>query len=275
MNRFKYLAVMGMYVYIFMMAVSANNILSAILIIVLLVMYIKICAEKNNYLIEHKRNLLIQREYFVNLLSHDLRIPTIAQIRALDLLKSERLGSLNFSQKDMIMQIEDSCKCILNLMSLMINTYGIENNTYKLIYEKFNISDVIVSCFNELLPQAAEKKITFEYKNNIKNNNFFVTADKTEIKKVILNIMSTSIMHTHYGEMISVILSSAKNKIKITITGNNEEYISCDNDANPIYTSVGQNIRLGFCKKIIETHKGKIFENLNKNCFSFELPKTA
>ncbi|MFQ8625398.1 MAG: hypothetical protein ACLSA2_02410 [Candidatus Gastranaerophilaceae bacterium] len=43
-----------------------------------------------------------QRETYIAVLNHDLKIPTLAQIRALELLSSENLGTLNKRQQELL-----------------------------------------------------------------------------------------------------------------------------------------------------------------------------
>lgn len=266
MKQLKNSAITIMYFYIFILACLEKNIIAATFIILLFCNHIKINhATKNFHKIMHA-----QREDFINCLKHDLRIQMIAQIRVLELIINENLEKLTETQKDIFFQIHGSCKYILNLMSLMINTYNAENKSYKLIFEKFNISDVIVSCFDELLPQASEKNITFEYDNQNKNIN--ITADKKELKKVILNILSASISGAQSGEKIAVSLSPHNNKIRLSFSCDNKNFFYANIYTNSHYSLIGQSIRINFCKKIIETHHGKIINN-NKNNFSFELPQ--
>ena len=268
MCQLKNLAIMLIYIGLALFAVIHCDILTFSLVFILIIYKIKI---NYNYCYFNKiikEQTEKQRKCFIDSLNHDLRIPTIAQIRALELLKNKNFGNLNDTQMEMLTQIEDSCKCILNLLSLMINTYSIENNSYKFTYEKFNLSEVIISCFNELLPQATEKQITFEYDGKIKNMS--IIADKNEIKKVILNVLSASLLNSSNGEKVSVSISLINNKIRLTFAGNKSCYLS-DILTNSNYTPVGQTIRIGFCKKIIENHKGKILKSDN-NFFSFEIP---
>lgn len=269
MSQLKIYAVMLMYLYIMLFAINNGNTTAVIIAGILFIIYAKTVLYTNRSNVNLKIRLNRQREYFINSLSHDLRIPTIAQIRALDLVKSEKFGVLNDVQKDMLEQIEESCKCILNLLSLMINTYSMEKNNYKLIYEKINLAEIISSCFDELYPKAAEKQITFEYDSKIKN--LYITADKAELKKVIINILLNSISNAYTGEKISITAKSGYKKIRFTFSCKNKAKYFSDNESN--YTSVGQSIIMSFCKKIIEIHKGKIIENNNLNSFSFELPE--
>ncbi len=274
MSQLKNLTVITMFLYMFVITLSEYNIVALLIILCLMVNHIKMSIQAKHFDKIIINKLYMQREYFMNLLRHDLRIPIIAQIRALDLLKNEnKFGRLNSVQKDIVFQTEDSCKYVLNLMNLMINTYNLENNSYPLLYEKFNVSDIIISCFDELSQKASEKNITFEYEGKEKDINLY--ADKEEFRKVILNILLTLISNAEYGRKLSINLATLNDKIRLTVYGNDSIQTHKKYSDALIYTSIGQTIRLGFCKKIIETHKGKILKNNNHNIFSFEIPLAA
>jgi signal transduction histidine kinase len=273
MSQLKNLAFTMMYIYIFVFALSERNILAVIVLILLGINYFRKAIRIKHYDKKLKKCLNLQREAFVNTLSHDLRIPIIAQIRALDILMGNKLGCLNDMQAEMISNVQDSGKCVLNLISLMINTYKIENNSYKFVYEKFNLADVIISCFDELLSQASEKNIIFDYAKI--NRNLCIVADKSELRKVILNLLLSSIISAKSGQRISVETCSINNKVRLSVSSSGENNLYTDINSISSYSFVGQKIRMGFCKKIIENHEGRILNNTGKNSFSFELPQAC
>ncbi len=270
MYQLKDLVILILYIFIFVDVFLKGNIIISAIVFILVFNYLK--SRKILYSIEkhHHEQMYSQRNDFINSLNHDLRIPIIAQIRALELVKNRILGEINSAQEDMLYQIERSCKCVLNLTSLMINNYKIENNVYTLKFEKVNISDIIISCFDELSVLSSEKNITFEYQSEKKNAD--IMADRDELKKVILNILLLQISNANLGEKISVIISLINNKIKLTISTDNRTFYV--NPENSVYTSVGHNIKMAFCKKIIAIHNGKLLEN-EDNSFSCEFPQIA
>ena len=55
-----------------------------------------------------------QRETFVASLSHDLKNPTIAQIRALELFLKGSFGNILPQQREIIEMVLDSCKYMIS-----------------------------------------------------------------------------------------------------------------------------------------------------------------
>ena len=277
MRQFKDFILLLCFFYLFVLAVNTQNSAAIYSALVLIIGFtykyfqLKIKTEQNEQLTRERLNK--QRETYISSLNHDLRIPVITQLRALELLDKEHLGSMNPAQREMISQIEQSCKCIINLISLMINIYSIENHTHKLIYEKFNLSEVVTSCFNELINESSEKKITFEYK--VKEKNLQINADKDEIRKVITNLLSNTLANSNIGGKIIVNIMSAPDKIILSVYSDTNLNSLHNPLINSGYTTIGQAIRLNFCKKIIEIHKGRILSTQKQNAFVFELPRFA
>ena len=275
MRQFKNFLILILYILLLNYLYFNKNILVFLGIIFISVIFIikfQISIHKNKTInMLYKERLNYQRNSFISTLSHDLRIPVLAQIRALELFKNNKIGSLNETQKDMVNQIEQSNRLILNLISLMINTYNMENSIPTLKYERFNVSEVVISCFNELLNDVSEKNVTFEYKSD--NKSLLVTADKEDIRKVIYNLLSASVSYVPNGDKIIVGLKEINDKIQLSV------YTSTINSQinyvikNPQYTSIGESIRLLFCKRIIEMHKGRFIQSNQPHMFGFELPK--
>lgn len=219
-----------------------------------------------------KQCLNSQRDNFIDSLSHDLRVPVIALLRIVELINNGHFGELNITQKNMMNQAEQSCKCILNLIALLINTYSFENESRHLLYEKFNISDLIINCFNELMNEAKEKNITFTFENIYKN--LYIKADKEEIKNVLNNIIKTSIINANSGNTIRVKIKPYNKKIRLEISNITSNIENIEGIFQDKYTSIGESIRMHFCKKIIETHHGHILTANNRlNSYIFELPQ--
>ena len=78
--------------------------------------------------IESEKEIERQKEYFIETLIHDLKVPTIAQLRGLELLQKGTFGIINNDQKEILNNITDSCQYILTMISMVLNTYRFENS---------------------------------------------------------------------------------------------------------------------------------------------------
>ena len=250
--------------------------IAGIILIVFFTKYLRTKKVLREYNLFFKNSLKKQKDEFLDILNHDIKVPALAQLRGLEVLKNGIMGEINNDQKELIEQIESSCEYTLDMISMLINTHKIENNSSKLNYENFNITDLLFSCFNELSANAKEKNLTFSYRSDTKEH--YIEADRAEIKKVILNLLLNAINYSSFGENILVDINSDGNSLEFTVAGmgllnmTNGQSIECERRKK--YSTIGHSIGMYLCKKIIEFHKGKFFVSQNaENSLSFMLPR--
>ena len=232
--------------------------------------------------IEAEKEIERQKEYFMETLIHDLKVPTIAQLRGLELLQKGTFGMVNNDQKEILSNITDSCQYILTMISMVLNTYRFENGKNSLYYEKFDLVDIVIQSFEEVAKTAKEKDISFVYQAGEGDTN--LEADKEEMKKVVTNLLSNAVVYSNRGEKIIVQIENENNSLKLSITSKGISLSSreCRNlferssENNPKFGTVGHGIGLYLCKKIIDMHNGKIFASTDGNMlntFSFIVPQ--
>lgn len=250
--------------------------IAGIILIVFFTKYLNTKKVLNEYNLFFKNSLKKQKDEFIDILNHDIKVPALAQLRGLEVLKNGIMGEINNEQKELIEQIESSCKYTLDMISMVVNTHEIENNSGKLNYENFNITDLLFTCFNELSANAKEKNLTFSYRSDTREH--YIEADRTEIKKVILNLLLNAINYSNFGENILVNISSAGNSLEFTVSGmgllNMADGQSVDGEKRKKYSTIGYSIGMYLCKRIIEFHNGKFYrtKKLN-NSLSFVIPR--
>ena len=214
-----------------------------------------------------------EREYFINTLSHDLRVSTIAQIRGLELLENKSLNNLDF---ELIKEINNSCKFTFEMINMLLNKYKYENNEKILKYEYFNLAELINLSYKKIFALSFDKNISFIFDLD----NYIISyADKDSIQKVISLLFEIAINNAIDTSSITI-QTKQKNhmqEISIVYQGKSltDEEIKRMFNNKSHFSTVGEGIRLEFCKKIIDFHKGKIFiKNLgnNLNCFTIALP---
>lgn len=239
----------------------------------LLVMYENMEAEK-----EIER----QKEYFIETLIHDLKIPTLAQLRGLELIKNGTMGEINSEQNELLQQIENSCKYILEMISMVLKAYRFENGQKHPLYEKINIPELILETFENMQNNAKEKDITFLLDmHNV--DSLIIEADREDLKTVLMNLISNAILYSNKSQQVIVSVEKNDNyaHFKIInrgiILSERECMTMFDKtlDNAPKYSTIGHGIALYLCKKIIESHKGEIYastDGINTNIFTFTIP---
>lgn len=224
-----------------------------------------------------------QRETYVATLTHDLKTPTIAQIKALDLLLNEQMGPINPEQKEMLMLTKDSCNFMYEMLSTLLSTYKYENGDYILNIENCDMVLLVEETINELDSMMKEKNVTIHiYKEG---NNFNTACDRMQIKRVITNILGNAISYAYSNTEIDVTIKGDKNVIKFEAK-NESSYINKETMNNLFkkyvshaakFNKVGVGLGLYLSKQIIDTHKGDIYAKSfedNHNIFGFMLPVT-
>lgn len=226
-----------------------------------------------NYIVKYKylkKQIIQQREYFINTLSHDLRVSTLAQIRGLDLLKN------NHDNEELVANIKDSCQYTLDMITMLLNMYKFETGEISLNYEKFKLSEIVSECCSNLSEISSEKGVNIS--GQIENYDY-IEADKEGVSKLTMCLISAALINADKNSTINVNLKKINNNFDVSISykgvGLSEEDCSKMFSEGAKYSTVGHGIRMLFCKKITEIHGGKIYANNTGdgvNVFSFSLP---
>ena len=224
-----------------------------------------------------------QRETYISTLSHDLKIPTLAQIRALELLANEKMGKLNDQQRELLNLTLDSCYYMYDMLSTLLTTYKFENNDVILNFEKIQMLKILDEAFAKSFKQMRHKNITV--KVTAKDKFVSLYADKNQIKKAFENLINYCVSSAFENTEILCELYKDYEKNCICIFLSFESpYKTKENIKNMFskYTTsaekmdkVGSSLNLYLAKQIINAHHGIIdieSKKSNYNNYNIELP---
>lgn len=229
-------------------------------------------------------SLEAQRETFVASISHDLKNPTIAQIRALELFIKGKFGKTLPEQKEVLEMLLGSCKYMYAMLGSLLFTYRNDEGTIKLANDDVSISELVAECTDEMIYIAKEKGVSIIFQNSA--NDDVVCGDKVQLKRVVMNLLSNGIKYAYKN---SVMHTSVYNKDNCTCFQfeNESPYLDKEKQRKIFarYVSFAQankalGIGLGLyaSKKIVEAHDGVIFVESfkeNKNIFGFKIPNQS
>lgn len=231
--------------------------------------------------IDAEKTAAEQRETYVATLTHDLKTPTIAQIKALDLLLNDHMGPLNNEQKELLTLTKDSCNFMYEMLSTLLSTYKYENGDYALNCEKCNIISLVEEAGNELESMLKEKNVSIRI--NTEGTFFDTECDRMQIKRVVTNILGNAISYAYNNTEIVITIKQNENNISFeaknkspyinpeTIEGLFKKYVS----HAAKYNKIGVGLGLYLSKQIIDAHNGDIYAQSfkeNYNIFGFNIP---
>ena len=231
--------------------------------------------------IDAEKTAAEQRETYVATLTHDLKTPTIAQIKALDLLLNDHMGPLNNEQKELLTLTKDSCNFMYEMLSTLLSTYKYENGDYALNCEKCNIISLVEEAGNELESMLKEKDVSIRI--NTEGTFFDTECDRMQIKRVVTNILGNAISYAYNNTEIVITIKQNENNISFeaknespyinpeTIEGLFKKYVS----HAAKYNKIGVGLGLYLSKQIIDAHNGDIYAQSfkeNYNIFGFNIP---
>lgn len=231
--------------------------------------------------INSERKLQAQRETFVASLGHDLKNPTIAQIRSLELLLKGSFGEITLEQKELLEMVLDSCRYMNGMLSSLLTTYRNEGGSIKLHFQEFSLPELVNECVSEMIYVAKDKGINIEISDCFNKSN--INADRIQIKRVIMNLLSNGIKYAYSNTKLD--LKIYNNDSDAFFEFNNESPYIPEEKQKAIfaqyvsYASAHKELGIGLglyaSKKIIEGHNGKIFVKSyknNRNSFGFRIP---
>ena len=222
-----------------------------------------------------------QRESFVASISHDLKNPTIAQIRALELILKGKFGRVLPQQREIMEMVLDSCKYMNSMLCSLLYTYRNEKGTIKLNNEEVSIADLTVECVDEMIYMAKDKEIDISVTNSADKE--IVHGDKVQLRRVIMNLLTNSIKYAFRQTKVFINVYNEDNYTCFKFE-NESPYLSEEKRKKIFarYVSFSQSdkingIGLGLyaSQKIVEAHGGEIFVESykeNKNIFGFKIP---
>jgi len=152
---------------------------------------------------------------FLSSMSHELRSPLNAILGFAQLMESDSPPATP-TQKESIAQILQAGWHLLKLINEILDLAKVESRQVPLSEEPVLLAEVLLECQAMIEPQAQQRDIKLAFpKLDIP---YFVRADRTRLKQVLINLLSNAIKYNIKRGMVAVeCAESAPGRIRVSI----------------------------------------------------------
>ncbi|MCM1010204.1 MAG: PAS domain-containing sensor histidine kinase [Fusobacterium sp.] len=241
--------------------------------------------EKKRYVllitdITNEKQLENLKEDFIATLTHDLKVPIVAESNMLNFFLEGKFGDINEKQKFALEGMKKSNRELVDLVQIILDTYKVKETGIKLYKENIMLNEFLNDIISEMQPIAADSKIKINFNSN---HNIRIYADRLQLGRVVKNLISNAIIHSTSSETIDLATGEIPGFVTISVIdygqGISKEEIPLI--FNKYYSStkkfrkIGTGLGLYLSQEIINSHKGEINVSSTENVrteFCIKLP---
>jgi PAS domain S-box-containing protein len=153
---------------------------------------------------------------FLSSMSHELRTPLNAVLGFAQLMASD-VPPPTASQQMSIDQILQAGWYLLRLINEILDLAMIESGKVMLSQEPMSLAEVLQDCEAMIAPQAQKRGIRMTFPNF--DTLFYVHADRTRVKQVMINLLSNAIKYNRDGGKVTVdCIQSGEHSVRVSVT---------------------------------------------------------
>ncbi|MBZ0187995.1 MAG: response regulator [Candidatus Obscuribacterales bacterium] len=226
----------------------------------------------------NKRNTI---KDFAYALTHDLRTPMLALNMTMQQSIDGIYGDLPEQYQGLLKKSIASIRDLLDLTDSLLAVAKYDEDIIVLEFTENNLSHMIEDCCSSLRPLLLAKNIQLASK--IDDRELSVTADRTELKRLIFNLMANAIKYTPAGGQILVSCSTTDGKAELMVEDSGEgippayeaHLFKRFHKSEKGRRTIGTGLGLYLCQRIVAEHGGEISyqrSSLGGSAFKVVLP---
>ncbi len=201
------------------------------------------------------------KEDFVATLTHDLKVPIIAETNMIELLLNENFGKISDKQRFALQNMQASNKELLDLVQTVLETYKVGKLT--LYKENIMLKSFIEEIITEMKPIAKKSNNTIEF---VLERNIRVFADRFQLTRVIKNLIQNAVSYGSPKTPIEIAIGEIPKFVTIKIKDHGAGISKNDIDRifNKYYSAakkfrkIGTGLGLYLAFQIIKAHNGEL-----------------
>ena len=137
------------------------------------------------------------KSMFIASMSHELRTPLNSVIGYSSIVLNEWLGPVPPEQKEKLAIVLRAGKHLLSLINDVIDVSKIEAGQIEILYEEFDLFDVVAEAAQQLEPEIRGKRLEFV----LENLHLSLRTDRRRLLQATLNLLSNAMKYTMEGSV--------------------------------------------------------------------------
>ena len=210
------------------------------------------------------------KEDFVATLTHDLKVPIVAESNIINFLLDGKFGEITEKQELALNNMKNSNQELIELVQIILETYKIKEKGIKLFKENIMLDKFLTDIVNETQPIAKISGIKINYHSERDINIF---ADSMQLTRVVKNLISNAISHSNTKEKIDITTGEIPGFVTISVIDYGQgipkkelklifnKYYS----ATKKFRKIGTGLGLYLSQQIAKAHGGEITVESEEN----------
>jgi len=158
----------------------------------------------------------LAKSEFLSAMSHELRTPLNAVLGFAQLLASDKPPP-TVTQQRSLDQILKGGWYLLQLINEILDLAMIESGKVTMSQESMGLAEVLKDCQTLIAPQAEKRGIRLFFA--AMSEPYYVHADRTRVKQVMINLLSNAIKYNRRGGMVIVECARAEGaRVRVSVT---------------------------------------------------------
>jgi PAS domain S-box-containing protein len=203
---------------------------------------------------------------FIATISHELKTPISSIKMSLKLLEDERIGGMNTEQKQLLENIEEDARRLLQITGELLDMAQVETGKLQLNFGSTHPKNIVDYAVKALKTTADQKQVTLNVKCDDKLPDVHADLDKTTW--VLINLLSNAIKYSHEKSVVDLTVKKYKqDEIEFSVQdhgrGIDQRYLSRLFERyfkvpGATTEQTGTGLGLAIAKDFIEAQAGKI-----------------